>query len=210
MSQWVKVPPGASGSSISTASSWVPDGGVLHCRRGRRFAPSQVNSRGNVPPARSGLVTVSGEGFPWLGPFTAGPPHPVSSSRDKTAHAHRAGLLKDDGRPVESRAAAGLRPILGVQLPGLLRCRGAGERVGSPMSLPGCRSLPAGRLPDVLAWHAAALIAKTSPTRAGRQLRPHVAAGPSCRLPCRPRTPHCASRTSRPPARRPRPAAGSW
>src|SRR5216117_1176810 len=63
MSQWVKVPPGASGSSISTASSWVPDGGVLHCRRGGRFAPSQVNSRGNVPPARSGLVTVSGGGI---------------------------------------------------------------------------------------------------------------------------------------------------
>ena len=42
----------------------VPDGGVLHCRRGRRFAPSQVNSVGNAPAARSGLKTVSGEGCP--------------------------------------------------------------------------------------------------------------------------------------------------
>src|SRR6266487_2788389 len=32
---------------------------------GGRFAPSQVNSRGNVPPERSGLQTVSGEEFPW-------------------------------------------------------------------------------------------------------------------------------------------------
>jgi hypothetical protein len=59
-------PPGsgcqaAPGPGISTASSRVPDGGVLHCRRGSRFAPSQVNSRGTVPPARSGLVAVSGE-----------------------------------------------------------------------------------------------------------------------------------------------------
>ena len=30
----------------------------------RRFAPSQVNSRRNVPPGRSGLETVSGEEFP--------------------------------------------------------------------------------------------------------------------------------------------------
>ncbi len=29
----------ASGSSISMASSWVPDGGVLHSRRGSRLAP---------------------------------------------------------------------------------------------------------------------------------------------------------------------------
>ena len=53
--------------------------------------------------------------------------------------------------------------------------------VGSPMSLPGCRNVPAGRLCAVPAWHAAALIAMTSPTGADRQLRLHVAAGPSCR-----------------------------
>jgi hypothetical protein len=36
-----------------------------------------------------------------------------------------------------------------------------------------------------------------------------AAAGPSCRLPCRRRIPHCASRMSRPPGRRPRPPPGS-
>ena len=90
--------------------------------------------------------------------------------------------------------------------------RGCGGRDtrGLPDVAAGCRNVPAGRLRGVPAWHAAALIAETSPTRADRQLRPHVAAGPSCRLYCRHRTPHCASRTSRPPERRPRPAAGSW
>jgi hypothetical protein len=62
-SQCVKVPPGASGPGISMATSWVPDG-ALHCRRGSRFAPSQVNSRGNAPRARSGLETVSGRNLP--------------------------------------------------------------------------------------------------------------------------------------------------
>ena len=85
-----------------------------------------------------------------------------------------------------------------------------GTPVGSPDVTAGSRNVPPGRLRGVPAWHAAALIEQTSPTRADRQLRPHVAAGPSCRLSCRHRTPHCASRTSRPPERRPRPAAGSW
>jgi hypothetical protein len=46
------------------ASSWVPEGGVLHWRRGTRPAPSHVNSRGNLCPARSGLETVSEEECP--------------------------------------------------------------------------------------------------------------------------------------------------
>ena len=88
--------------------------------------------------------------------------------------------------------------------------RGRGGEIPLASMSPGCWNLRTGRLRDLPARPAAALIAETSPTRADRQLRPHVAAGPSCRLSCRRRTPHCASRTSRPPERRPRPAAGSW
>jgi len=82
-SQCVKVPPGASGSSISMASSWVPGGGVLHSRRRSRLEPSRVNARGNVPPGRSGLEAVSGEESSWLGAFIVEPPHPISDSRNK-------------------------------------------------------------------------------------------------------------------------------
>ncbi len=56
----------------------------------------------------------------------------------------------------------------------------------------------------------APLIAGTSPTRADRQHRPRAAAGPSCRPPCPRRTPGCASRRSRSPARCPRPPGGWW
>jgi hypothetical protein len=52
--------------------------------------------------------------------------------------------------------------------------------------------------------------ASAAEKRPDRQLRPRAAAGPLCRLPCPSRTPDCASRTSRPPGRRPRPAAGWW
>jgi hypothetical protein len=55
---------GASGSSISVTSSTVPGGGVVHCRRGRRLAPSQVNSRGKALRGRSGLEAVSREDHP--------------------------------------------------------------------------------------------------------------------------------------------------
>ena len=99
-SQCVKVPPGALGPGVSMATSWVPDGGVLHCRRGSRFAPSQVNSRGNVLRGRSGLETVSGQECPCLEPFTAAPPHPVSGSMGKTGPGRIArDSAPDYGRP---------------------------------------------------------------------------------------------------------------
>ncbi len=53
-------------------------------------------------------------------------------------------------------------------------------------------------------------MAKTSPTRAGRQHRPHAAVGPSCPPSCPRRTPDCANRMSRPPGRRPHPPPGWW
>src|SRR6185437_12151916 len=106
-SQCVKVPPGASGSSISTASSGVPDGGVLHCRRGRRFAPSQVNSVGNAPAARSGLKTVSGGRMSLTGRLTAEPPHPISENITNTGPIASRDCAMDDGRPGCEQAGPG-------------------------------------------------------------------------------------------------------
>src|SRR5262249_25039785 len=95
-SQCVKVPLGASMSIISIAHSRVRDGGVLHSRRGRRFAPSQVNSRGTVPPERSGLETLSRAESCWSGSFTVEPPYVVSGSVQESGHAGLGTLFTDN------------------------------------------------------------------------------------------------------------------
>ena len=104
-----------------------------------------------------------------LAASAAGPPRAATSAVALTPpmmiRAGRSGLPAGDG----GRAGRG------------------GEKPLASMS-PGCWNLRTGRLRDLPARHAAALIAETSPTRADRQLRAHVAAGPSCRLSCRRRT----------------------
>jgi hypothetical protein len=57
--QWMKVPPGASGSSIESANERVPFGGLVQRSAGETFCPSQVNFAGIAAPAlKAGLVSV--------------------------------------------------------------------------------------------------------------------------------------------------------
>src|SRR5579883_2462397 len=59
-SQCVKSPPGASGSSTTSARLLVPAGGALQVSCGDRSAPSQVKSTGIWPPdANDRLVTAT-------------------------------------------------------------------------------------------------------------------------------------------------------
>src|SRR5215469_2954219 len=110
------------------ASSRVPAGGVLHSRRGSRLAPSQVNARGNVPPDRSGLETVSGEESPWLGAFiiephirsaTTGISTGPGASPDSTGADGGPGGPIGAGEQCEFLSAATLAPMM----PSGLRCR---------------------------------------------------------------------------------------
>src|SRR5205807_3033905 len=56
--QCTKVPPGASGSSTTTASSTAPEGTPLHERGGDWLSPTQVKRSGMESPLRkAGLVT---------------------------------------------------------------------------------------------------------------------------------------------------------
>jgi len=58
MTQWVKVPIGASGSSIINANAAVPFGGFSHASGGDTFLPSQVYSFGIASPfLKAGLVS---------------------------------------------------------------------------------------------------------------------------------------------------------
>ena len=56
--QWTKVPPGASGSVITIATSFVP-GGSLAPTRGATSAPSQVKRVGMRAPSFQGPFTTS-------------------------------------------------------------------------------------------------------------------------------------------------------
>ena len=61
MTQCVKTPPGASGSSAMTAKDRVPAGAPLQVRGGEMSAPSAVYFAGNVSPAlKAALETVNG------------------------------------------------------------------------------------------------------------------------------------------------------
>ncbi len=97
ISQWVKVPPGASRSRTVTARERVPAGTPERSIGGEMSAPSQVKRRGTVPPSRyAGLVTVRwwatgalvsalsvGEAAPVVSPVP--PPQPVAAIRTTAA-----------------------------------------------------------------------------------------------------------------------------
>src|SRR5690348_1886671 len=57
--RWTKVPPGASGSSTTTATVGAPCRSPDQASSGTRPAPAQVYAAGMVPPSvNAGLVTV--------------------------------------------------------------------------------------------------------------------------------------------------------
>src|SRR6516225_5756558 len=63
--QWTKSPPGASGSRITSTSSWVPVGTPDHCSGSDTSSPSHVYRDGIDPPSlNAGLETWKPEARP--------------------------------------------------------------------------------------------------------------------------------------------------
>src|SRR6476646_6263725 len=79
MSQWVNVPPGASGSSTTNARLAVPAGGPAHCSGGEWSPPSHVYIRGIACPAANAEL-ISPRSVPVFGVKFTPDPHPLRAS----------------------------------------------------------------------------------------------------------------------------------
>ena len=91
--QWMKLPPGASGSSTTSASSTVPTGGSSQASAGETFSPSQLN-RGSIgspsetsPPVNVKLVVLVAPVGAVGAASSSSPPQAVSASTSGTTSA---------------------------------------------------------------------------------------------------------------------------